>query len=363
MKKLLATLLVAAMLLSCMSLIVLADAPSFYTDAKFAASSAFVTYTEKKGAVKSYDDAFGGAFYDYVAGAVNYPVGTAVSTDSLFNAMWMACDYDDSDTEYIDNFTSYPYASKPGEYVAVPIYANNVCAYKVEAQYDTDYLTLVDCTCGTFNPAIATTNDGVATPLSGYIGMFVFTVNSATGDEDGKATTNVVLNLTLCADPDTNSLLDSKGNLTCAIDLAGLTPSASTKPAKVTGDDDTAAGAVTVSDAVVLADTSAFTAAAGDDAALLASKANVVNNDGDPTLYDGTYQIFFGKNNFSGVSTAPDKVGLALYEGTTLKGLYEAQSFSADGKWGILFFGLNSQKTYSTKQFIQYDGEAAIIAE
>lgn len=362
MKKLLATLIVATMLISCMSLIVFADAPSFYTDAKFAASSAFVTYTEKKGAVKSYDDDFGAAYYDYVSNALNYPAGTAVATDSLFNAMWMACDYDDSDVEFIDNFTSFPYASKPGEYVAVPIYANNVCAYKVTASYDTDYLTLVDITCGTANVAEALTNDGVANPLNGFIGMFVFTVKDATGDAEGKATTNVTLNLALCADPDTNSLLGSVGNLTCAIDLAGLTASGGTKPEKVTGDDDTTTGAVTIGGAVTMADVSGFTAAAGDDAALLAGKANVVNNDGDPALYDGTYNIFFGKNDFSGVTTAPDKVGLALYEDGNFKGLYEAQKIIND-KWGILFYGLNSSKTYSVKQYIQYDGEAAIIAE
>ena len=354
MKKLLATLIVAVMLISCVSVVSFAAGSTITTIAAYPYAALGTVVDEEL------TDDIGLYYYENFRGITGLSSKNAKATE-IYGLLATGIADDESAT----------IPASVGDYVFFPLTVSEVGSFSVNVTWDATYLTYVGCT-DDYNGQVkdVTTNslnfngfNSAGENVNGILGALLFSVNTtAEGDEKGEASTAISFTIDEVKGMGNVDASIVTGTMTAKI--KGLVPGSTTptKPEKVTGDDDTTAGAVTIGDAVTMADVSGFTAAAGDDATLLAGKANVINNDGDPALYDGTYQIFFGKNDFSGVSTAPAKVGLALYEDGNFKGLYEAQSIISD-KWGILFYGLNSSKTYSVKQYIQYDGEAAIIAE
>ncbi len=359
MKKILATLLVATMLLSCISFVGFAADVSVNTISKFQFDDMTTT---KKGKNVNYNDDFVNAYYDYYSEIAEWDD----ETDNW--ASPILCFLDENCVE--NNETSgTPITVTPDDVVLFPIYAKNVQTTTVDIAWDTDYLTFVDVggeyspgvKDGTLNQSAGTATVACITSLANDIdglGLYViFNIKEgAKGDKDGNATTAITMafnpvNKTVSrVDPAATPAL---GTSSMSVSLTGLE-----KVAEPVED------VYMTETEVKEAATSATAVSKADYASNWAGSMTIVSGDDKDVTDAEAYSAVFAT---IAVPTGKkvDARGFVLIDAEGNETFYaaDASTITAAGQFGMAFFGTkDSLGKYSYAPAAKVDGKVVYDA-
>lgn len=331
MKKILATLLVATMLLSCLTFVGFAADVEVYTLSAF--DFADLSYTPA-GRVNVFNDPFASAYYDYVSTKIAYPYSASAFMASLDTAL-----YGGSHT--VETLTK-------DEYVIVPIYVKGASSLTVYVTYDEDVFTpdisnqikfnvnasgsvgIVDNSV-VFNLATGSLGD-----QTGFFGAVPFQVKSdAVGDKDGNAT--ATFSLTFANDGKVANKAETLGSLglatTMSVSLTGLEKGAEEdKEDTVIAQEDVNAMTAAATERVTIAENSNLEDILGD-------KVQSLNGDTDISKATA-YKAVFATINLTDKITEGVEFGFVLRDknGVGADRFFKATA-QYGGKYGVAFFG------------------------
>ena len=312
MKKILATLLVATMLLSCMTFVSFAANYTVTTIANF-------PYADMAPGGAGDDlDEVGTYYYDYILDkyGVKEKNGDDITTEELFAALWSKY-YDEADDVVL------PTATKVGELVMLPILVENMGTVTVNIDWDPAFLTYAGF-AGEYSAAVkgldevngAVNFNGInmdAEDITGVWGAVFFTVNDAEGDADGLATTDVTYTVEEAKScGGTNATVV---NNKCTFALKGLKPGAPvvTKPS--------------------LADEATIAAIEDTFTAFVPSGALVEGLEGD------AFAAVFGTFDAAAYAEKVVDYGFYYVAGSTELRNADKSVKTDDGKFGCIFYG------------------------
>jgi len=319
MKKILAALLVATMIMSCMTFVSFAATAEVYTIAEYP-YAAMSTFDE------SVWDAMDPVATKYLANfrtitGKTPPQANQTPIYSVLNAT----------NTYFNNGTgamgTMPAAATPNDIVVIPVYASapGAPAVAVKATYDAKYLTPVE-NATISGSAVCEVKDGAftvsslnANPVSGMHFALYFTINAAAvGDASGNATTTVKLNVVENANY-------TIGNQETAVKLTGLVAGVEESNDMTAADYAAIEG---INTGIITADKAALNEflKGFDNATAVDTDANI----------DSYVALFANVGEYDNVA----EVGFS-YKTTTGKTGYAAID-PVDGKIGGIFYGLST---------------------
>ncbi len=335
MKKILATLLVATMLLSCLTFVGFADDKALFTSATYPFNTQ-ITVTET-------EDEFGDPI-------TAYSFATPLETKwyAAMRAFASAGAYTTTDFDKAMNKAYQGKGEAPElvvtkkQLVAFPIYAFDAGIRTINATFTIDDSLLTPMPANDKTFGTQTINDGKLNLVyandaaeSGFIGNVYFVVNEdAVGDSTGAAVAKIIMNAT------GNDYRGDAGKYnityeTMSISLTGLTLGADPEPEEpedVTEDD-------VAKDAAPIVVPQKGGYAVGDWASETFAAANLQDNVSDEEKAAAEkYSCAFATVDLTNKNY--DKVGMALIaeDGSGVR-FFEAQKVAANGAYGIVFFG------------------------
>lgn len=334
MKKLLATLLVAVMIMSCLSVVSFAaDGDSIYTVEQIELSPVYKTTRPYR-----FMDDFTN---DYYSSLVKY----SESDESIWESA-ILCALDDlntakggADATAAFNALENKYTST--DFIAVPIYTgiDEVCFVNVNIEYDPAYVTpvkgigLAPDYQNDEEEGVFLTNYAVGEPLAaGYIGSLYFAVNAATDNNKGNEAGEKEITFDIAVGTGTNAPADkdgapvsaSVGNEIAKATITGLLEGEAAEAPKMEAED------------VEAIETSKIVYAGEDTFANFKNAYGLGVDVAADYTEEMSYVCAFGTVD---TTKEADEYGFKLTTsyGKVIKG--KAVNVSAEGKFGIVFYG------------------------
>lgn len=328
MKKILATLLVAVMVLSLVPMMAFAATPSVYTIESF--PYAGMTDVDNDGAAYLY---YNGILDKY---NVKEKSGDEITAEPVFSAVWTAY-YDETEA-------TVPTSVGVGETVVFPILTEDVGTVNVYVSWDVSALKF-DGVYGDYTPNYKDLDEetgkaqinGLTTGATDVTGAFIgvkFTVlDSKKGATDGTGTTKISFTQDpINATENRAQVAATVGVSEMTVNVSGLTPGSDPEPSEKTDmtADDLGSESAPIAAPASKLDASGFTTDAASNP--------VVSGDGADVTTADKYSCVFATITVGEDKNAPAAIGMVLIDAEGAATFYEAKN-AVDGKFGIAFFG------------------------
>lgn len=345
MKKILATLLVASMLLSCMAVVSFAADIEVYTEAKYpyAQMGKFDMYTWSR-------DPVGTAYQN------NFVPVTGImppNSTPIFGALVNAQGTD----------AAIPETATDKDMIVFPIYGKTLTSLTINVKYDTAVLEPNYSVLATANMKMLSDDNGMvklqassgtAGDVTGLYAMIMFKVKQGlTGDAEGKMTTDITLI------PDGAIIANGKevpgavGEVSkMTVYLSGLEKGTAVADPEVTEETKEVLG-------------TAYSVKGGCTADSFAEIPTDRIVAVDTYSWDkyGVYQIYFGSVPAGyAFNEDTDEIGMKFTVNGEDRG-YKAAKSIIDGKFGILIFGMGDHSVVEAAPYIKYGSNDPIVAD